>query len=304
MGKKTKIALAIAAASAAAWAGTKAVAKPQKRERKAVLQSTRPIIFAQRGGAYLAPEHSLLAFEQSDQLSVDGFTVSVRLTKDEEIIAFHDATLDRTTEGTGFVKDWTLEELQQLNIGYHFTDFQAATPYRDEPLTVVTAKQLLEAYPTKLFILSIEDSPDTYEGSLMPSKLWRLIEELQVQDRVIVSSPYSEQADRFNLYAHGSVALGAGDNETKKVMATFTSQFGHLFNPKVDVFQVPLKSGMFNFESPKFIKFLNELNIPVFYTDIDDAQTLNRLLAQNVNGIITNRPDLAEEFLNTPLEEH
>lgn len=299
MGKKTKIALAIAAASAAAWAGTKAVSKPQKRESKPVLQATRPIIFAQRGGAQLAPEHSSLAFEQADQLLVDGFTVSVRLTKDEAIIAFHDATLDRTTEGTGFVKDFTLEELEQLNIGYHFTDFQGNKPYRDEPLTVVTVKQLLQTYPTKRFILSIEDSPDTYEGSLMPSKLWRLIEELQVQDRVIVSSPYSEQADRFNLYAHGSVALGAGDHDTKKVLATFTSQFGHLFNPKVDVFQVPLKTGMFNFESPKFVKFLQDLNLPIFYTDIDDAETLNRLIAQNVSGIITNRPDLAEEFLTT-----
>lgn len=299
MGKKTKIALAIAAASAAAWAGTKAVSKPQKRESKAVLQATRPIIFAHRGGAQLAPEHSLLAFEQADQLQVDGFTVSVRLTKNEEIIAFHDATLDRTTEGTGFVKDFTLEELQQLNIGYHFTDFQGNKPYREESFSVVTVKQLLETYPTKRFILSIEDSPDTYEGSLMPSKLWRLIEELQVQERVIVSSPYSEQADRFNLYAHGSVALGAGDHDTKKVLATFTSQFGHLFNPKVDVFQVPLKTGMFNFESPKFVKFLQDLNIPIFYTDIDDADTLNRLIAQNVGGIITNRPDLAEPFLTT-----
>lgn len=297
MGKKTKIALAIAAASAAAWAGTKAVSKPQKREDKAVLQSTRPVILAHRGGAQLAPEHSLLAFEQSNQLGVDGFTVSVRLTKDEEIIAFHDATVDRTTEGTGFVKDFTLDELKQFNIGYQFTDLNGASPYREEALPVATAKHLLEAFPTKLFILSIEDSPDTYEGSLMPSKLWRLVEELQAQDRVIVSSPYSEQVDRFNLYAHGSVALGAGDSDTKKVMATFTSQFGHLFNPKVDVFQVPLKSGVFNFESPKFVKFLADLNIPILYTDVDDVQTFNRLLTQNVQGIITNRPDLAEAFL-------
>lgn len=301
MGKKTKIALAIAAASAAAWAGTKAVSKPQKREQKAVLQSTRPVIFAHRGGAQLAPEHSLLAFEQSNELGVDGFTVSVRLTKDEEIVAFHDVTVDRTTEGTGFVKDLTLEELKQLNIGYHFTSLDGSQPYKDEPLTIVTIKELLEAYPTKLFILSIEDSPDTYEGSLMPSKLWRLIEELQAQDRVIVSSPYHEQADRFNLYAHGSVALGAGDAETKKVMATFTSQFGHLFNPKIDVFQAPLKSGMFNFESPKFVKFLADLNIPIFYTDIDDAESFAHLLTQNAKGIITSRPDLAKDYL-TPTE--
>ena len=51
MGKKTKIALAIAAASAAAWAGSKAISKPQQREGKQALQFERPIILAHRGGA-------------------------------------------------------------------------------------------------------------------------------------------------------------------------------------------------------------------------------------------------------------
>ena len=301
MGKKTKVALAIAAASAAAWAGTKAVSKPQKREDKAVLQFTRPVVFAHRGGAHLAPEHSLLAFEQSNDLGVDGFDVSVRLTKDEEIIAFHDATVDRTTESSGFVKDFTLDDLQKLNNGYHFQSLDGTTPYRDDQVSIVTVKELLEAYPTKLFILTIQDGPDTYEGSLMPSKLWRLIEELQAQDRVIVASPYSEQTDRFNLYARGSVALGAGDTDIKKAMATFTSQFGHLYNPKVDLFQVPVKSGVFNFESPKFIKFLTDLNIPIFYTNIDDLETMQRLLSQGARGVITNRPDLAEALLQNDL---
>ena len=59
MGKKTKIALAIAAASAAVWAGTKAVAKPQKRENKDVLSFARPIVLARHGGGHLAPEHSM-----------------------------------------------------------------------------------------------------------------------------------------------------------------------------------------------------------------------------------------------------
>lgn len=52
MGKKTKVALAIAAASAAAWAGSKAISKPQKRESKEALQFERPIIIAQHGALH------------------------------------------------------------------------------------------------------------------------------------------------------------------------------------------------------------------------------------------------------------
>lgn len=294
MGKKTKVALAIAAASAAAWAGTKAISKPQKRESKDALQFERPIIIAQHGGAGLAPEHSLLAFDQAAQLGVDGFTVSVRLSKDEEIIAFHDATVDRTTNGSGFIKDFTLEQLRELNIGYHFEDLEGAYPYREQHISAITLRELFEAYPDKLFIVAIQDSPDTYEGSLMPSKLWRLIEELDIHGQIIVSSPYSEQIDRFNLYAQNRIALGAGEGDIKKAMTSFTSQFGHLYHPKVDLFVVPLKQGVFNFDSPRFVKFLSDLNVPLIYSDIDDLMTMNRVIRQGAMGIITNRPDVAE----------
>lgn len=294
MGKKTKVALAIAAASAAAWAGTKAISKPQKRESKDALQFERPIIIAQHGGAGLAPEHSLLAFDQAAQLGVDGFTVSVRLSKDEEIVAFHDATVDRTTNGLGFIKDFTLEQLRELNIGYNFEDLEGAFPYKEQPISAITLRELFEAYPDKLFIVAIQDSPDTYEGSLMPSKLWRLIEELDIHGQIVVSSPFSEQIDRFNLYAQNRIALGAGEGDIKKAMTSFTSQFGHLYHPKVDLFVTPLKQGVFNFDSPRFVKFLSDLNVPMIYSNIDDLMTMNRVIRQGAIGIVTNRPDVAE----------
>ncbi|MFF5993198.1 glycerophosphodiester phosphodiesterase family protein [Lysinibacillus sp. KU-BSD001] len=297
MGKKTKIALAIAAASAAVWAGTKAVAKPQKREDKDVLSFTRPIVLAHHGGAHLAPEHSMLAFEKAVQYGVDGFKVDVRLTKDEEIILFHDASTERLTGVSSSVKDLTLAELRELNIGENFECLEGNYPYKNEQVEVVTLRELLETFPEKVVYIDIKDAPDTYEGSLMPSKLWRLLEELQATNRVIVSSNYSEQADRFNLYAQNRVALGAGDADITKAYTSFTSQFGHLFNPKVDVFEVPLKSNVMNFDSPKFIKFLSDLNCHVLYTEINDLVTMSRLVRSGATGIITDRPDIAETLL-------
>lgn len=297
MGKKTKVALAIAAASAAAWAGSKAISKPQKREGKEALQFGRPIVLAHRGGAHLAPEHSILAFEKAAELDVDGFVVSIRLTKDEEIIAFHDATVDRTTDGSGYVKDLTLADLQQLNHGYNFECLDGNTPYRDEQVLAVTLREILEKFDGKLIIIDIKDGPDTYEGSLMPSKLWRLIDELGVQNSVVVTSFYSEQIDRFNLYAQNRVALGAGDADVKKAITAFTSQFGHLYSPKVDVFEVPLKSGVFSYDSPKFVKFLSDLNVPLLYSGINDLMTMSRVVRNGAVGIVTDRPDIAQTIL-------
>ncbi|MFJ5791464.1 glycerophosphodiester phosphodiesterase [Lysinibacillus sp. NPDC097162] len=297
MGKKTKIAIAIAAASAAAWAGSKAISKPQQREGKQALQFDRPIILAHRGGAHLEPEHTMLAFEKSAQLGVDGFEIDIRLTKDEEIIVYHDATVERTTDGYGSVSEMTLAEINALNHGYQFEDLAGEFPYRDKKVDVVTLRELLESYPNMLINIDIKDAPDTYEGSLMPSKLWRLIEELNAEDHVVVTSFYGEQIDRFNLYAQNQVALGAGESDVRKAFASFSSQFGHLYHPKVDVFQIPPKSGVVSLDSPKFIQFLNNLNIPVHYWTINDSVTMNKLINNGAKGIITDRPDVAVELL-------
>lgn len=297
MGKKTKLALAIAAASAAAWAGSKAISKPQKREKKEVLNYNRPIVLAHRGGSHIAPEHTMLAFEKAYELGVDGFEIDVRLTKDEEIIVFHDDTVDRTTDGFGFVKDFTLEELKKLNAGYHFVDAEGHYPYKEHKVEILTLRELLEKFPTTYINIDMKDDPDTYEGSLIPSKLWRLIEELQVENQVVVTSFFSEQIDRFNLYAQNRVALGAGEQDVKKAFTAFTSQFKHLYHPKVDVVQIPMKSSLFSLDSPKFIAFLTSLNIPVHYWTINDAETMRQLIQNGAAGIITDRPDIAVEVL-------
>ncbi len=66
-----------------------------------------------------APENTLAAFTNSAALGVHGFAIDVRLTKDEEIIVFHDEFVDRTTDFSGKVADYTLSELkkQMLAIG-------------------------------------------------------------------------------------------------------------------------------------------------------------------------------------------
>lgn len=298
MGKKTNIAIAIAAASAAAWAGSKALSKPQKREVKKALQFDHPVVLAHRGGAHLAPEHTMLAFNKAAEIGVDGFEIDIRLTQDEEIIVFHDESVDRTTNGTGLVSNLTLEEIQALNHGYNFQNLDGYYPYRSEKVDVVTLRELLEKFPNMLINIDIKDAPDTYEGSLMPSKLWRLIEELEATDRVIVTSFYCEQVDRFNLYAQNRVALGAGESEVRLAFTAFTSQFGHLYHPKVDIFQIPIKSGVVSLDSPKFIQFLGKLNIPVHYWTINDAVSMNLLLRAGAKGIVTDRPDIAQTVFN------
>ena len=293
MGKKTKIGLAAAAVGAAAWASSKALANPQQRPAKKVLNYEHPIILAHRGGAKLAPENTWAAFNRSAEIGVHGFEIDIRMTSDEEILVFHDEFIDRTTDGAGRVADMSLEQLKAFDLGYHFIDTDGQHSYRGKNEQVVLLRDLIEKFPQMYINIDIKDDPETYEGSLVPSKLWRLIDSLGVQDRVAVTSFYDEQIDRFNLYAQNRVAIGAGENEVRKAYTSYNSQFGHLYQPRADVFQIPVKSSVFRLDSPRFIAFLENLNIPVHYWIIDEPEAMRALINAGAKGIITDRPDLA-----------
>jgi len=303
MGRKTKVALTVGAASVAAWAASKVVAKPIPRESKEALDFKKPVVLAHRGGHSEAPENTLAAFTKAAELGVHGFAVDIRLTKDEEIIIFHDEFADRTTDFTGRITDYTLSELKKADAGYHFEDDAGHYPYRGLGESIVTLRELLEQFPHMLIAINLTDSPDTYEGSLMPSKLWALLNELGAEDRIAVTSSYDEQSDRFNLYAQNRVALGAGDGEVKKAYAAFTSKLGHLYNPRADLFRVSEKLGIFPLGTEGFINFLKHLNVHVYFEDVTDRDSFIKLLSIGASGFITDRPTLAMEIIQEHIGE-
>ena len=75
------------------------------------------IIMGHRGAAALEPENTLLSIATAVEIGVDAVEIDVHLSKDKEIVVIHDATVDRTTNGTGAVSSYTLEEMKRLDAG-------------------------------------------------------------------------------------------------------------------------------------------------------------------------------------------
>lgn len=297
MGRKTNVALTVGAAGIAAWAASKAITKPIPRTNKKALNFDKPIVIANRGGSLEAPENTIAAFTQSAALGVHGFLVDIRLTKDEQIVIFHDEYVNRTTNLEGKLADYTLSELKEADAGYYFENESGHFSYRGQGETIITLQELLEQFPHILICINITDTPDTYEGSLLPSKLWYLIEELGVEDRVVVTSTYDEQVDRFNLYAQNRVAIGAGNREVKKAYAAYSSQFGHFYKPTTDLFCCPQKLGIFPIGTTGFIKFLSTLNIPIYFEDVVEIDHIHALINAGAAGIITDQPSITLETI-------
>jgi len=72
-------------------------------------------VFAHRGYSGAYPENTMLAFKKAAETGCDGIELDVQLTKDGIVVIIHDETIDRTTDGTGEVKDFTYEELKKYN---------------------------------------------------------------------------------------------------------------------------------------------------------------------------------------------
>lgn len=73
-------------------------------------------IYAHRGSSGKYPENTMLAFEKAIEEGAEGIEIDVHLSKDGEVVIIHDETLNKTTEGTGLVKEHTLAELKKLRV--------------------------------------------------------------------------------------------------------------------------------------------------------------------------------------------
>lgn len=137
-------------------------------------------IYAHRGASCCAPENTLPAFELAAKLGADGIELDVHLTRDGRLAVIHDETVDRTTDGKGWVRDFTLAELQKLCADHGMPGFKDAhVPSLEEVLELVR--------PTRMKVnIELKTSILWYEG--IEEKTVELVRKMGMEDRVIYSS--------------------------------------------------------------------------------------------------------------------
>ena len=122
-------------------------------------------IYGHRGSKGNYPENSMLAFKKAIEAGVVGMELDIHLTKDNEIVVFHDPTLERTSTGAGYIKDLTLAEIQKFSIGAKFTEFaHYEKSWDDEKIPTLTeVLALLKAHDQEVNI-ELKTYEFTYPG--------------------------------------------------------------------------------------------------------------------------------------------
>ena len=136
--------------------------------------------FAHRGYSEYYPENTLEAFVKAYERGFDGAETDVHLTKDGVLVLCHDESIDRTSDGTGYIQDMTFEELRQYNFSYHFDGYHL----------IPTLEELLLFIKDKDFMLNIEIKTDHIQYKDIEQKVLDLVDNIGVKDQIIYSSFY------------------------------------------------------------------------------------------------------------------
>lgn len=139
-------------------------------------------IFAHRGFSGKYPENTMLAFQKAVELGCDGIELDVHFTKDKELVIIHDEKIDRTTDGTGYVKDYTYEELCKFNA---YGNFEGKYPFQKIP----TLREYFELVKdVDGFVTNIELKTGIFEYHGIEKAVIDMIREFGLEDRIILSS--------------------------------------------------------------------------------------------------------------------
>ena len=244
-----------------------------------------PLVFAHRGGRALGPENTLPAFDLGMAAGADGLELDVQLSRDGRVVVCHDPTLDRTTDAVGALADRTAAELAAVNASVRFgielesswTGIQAGLPTLDE---------VLARYPRASVIIEMKGE----QSDLGPAVV-EVVRQAGAGSRVCLGS-FSSAVLAAARRAGPDLATSASREEALRALqrSWLWLSPGRVASK---AFQVPERAGRLRVVSPRFLRSVHRAGCAVHVWTVNGEADMRRLFEWGVDGIITDRPDVA-----------
>jgi glycerophosphoryl diester phosphodiesterase len=249
---------------------------------------------AHRGASGHAPEHTLLTYELGQKMKGDYIEVDLQMTKDGELIAMHDETLDRTTNGTGLVKDYTLEEIKQLDAGSWFNEkYPELTKNEYVGLKVPTLEEVIQKLGKDARYYIETKSPEVYPG--MEEKLLEILNKYKLigsdvpANKVIIQS-FSPDSLKKVHELNPNIPL---------VQLLWYDEAATVTNDELEEYKTySIGLGM-NFDriDEGYVQKVRRHGLLIHPYTVNEKEDMSRLLDWGVTGMFTNFPDRLQEVL-------
>ncbi len=250
----------------------------------------RPLNIAHRGANKVAPENTLAAFERALTMGAHGIELDVRLSADEVPVVIHDATVDATTDGRGRVDQKTLKGLKELDAGASF-EFPANNSMDFRARRIPTLAEVLEELGGSC-LLNIELKGVRFLNEGLERIVVKLIERHGLGEKVLLSS--------FNPLALRRIQRLAPEIPTALLSmrpARPSLSLLGLIIPRPTSALHPHHAAV----DEHLISQAHRRGQRVHVWTVDDPALMRRLIVWDVDGIITNTPDVLTELLKSKL---
>lgn len=251
-----------------------------------------PVMCAHRGGGYdFAPENTMYGFRKSVECGARLLELDLRLSKDGHLVIMHWSTIDATTNGTGSISDYTLQQLQKLDLGFRNPKF------RGKGIGIATLKEFLDEFVQMSDLLFCLDFKDRKTCNIA----LKFIQPYNIENRVILGAVF-KKPNQLLAQKCPSIPLISTILETIKILVFH--QLGRLHEYKFEhkIFGFVICAYTLIFFTKSLIDDLHKNGIRVlvsgFGPELTKKACMKRCIEFGTDFIMTDRPDILNKLLN------
>lgn len=262
-----------------------------------IVGDERPLIIAHRGGSITFPENTMAAFEGAAKLGVDVIEMDFQLTSDDKLVTMHDDSVDRTTNGTGLVREMDLEQIQNLDASTNFLDINGDNPWIDTHLPPLTIEQVLDRFLNSPHRLSFEIKNEGAEGEIAAEVMYEAIRMRQMEKRIEIGSFHIESLYAMRNLSEGSIATSGAESEIQKCILLPMLQLDRwwLDPGPASVLQIPMEWDGINLATKGIVDRAHQHGQAVQFWTINERESMDHLIEIGADGIMTDDPILLRE---------
>lgn len=253
----------------------------------------KPRVFGHRGAAGLAPENTVPSFALGLALGADFIELDVHASRDGIVVVIHDPTLERTTDGTGPVREHALYELQRLDAGYQFTRGGGDFSYRGQSVRIPTLEAVLKDFPLAYCNIEIKQADPPIVAEVMD-----VIRRLDAHHRVLLAAEHESIMHEIRHLA-GQVVTGFSAAEVADFVARVAASNFDDYRPAGRALQIPPRFGDIELVTAESVAAAHRCALEVHVWTINQRDDMERLLDAGVDGIMSDLPGLARRVVDT-----
>jgi len=254
-----------------------------------------PIVIGHRGASGELPENTLEAFERALSQGALMLETDAHLSRDGQVVLSHDPRVDRTTEGSGAIEDFTLAELQRLDAGHRFSpDRGASFPHRGQGIRIPTLREVFERFPGIRFNIEIKQN----SLPLIDATLGIVAEAKRAETTLLAAAEDDTMSALRARLAETELRPAMGAAVGDIVGFARAAAAGGAPPPEPMALQIPPTFAGNPLVTTELVEFAHRHDVQVHVWTINDEDEMRRLLDLGVDGVMSDFPALLRKVVD------